>query len=51
MAPSRKFVPTLSCPDREGIGSMLSGLLYQAGCDSIDSQQLGDVGRCNTACR
>ena len=38
-----QFVLTLSCPDTKGIVHAVSGLLYQAGCNIIDSQQFGDV--------
>ena len=38
-----QFVLTLSCPDAKGIVYAVSGLLYQAGCNIIDSQQFGDV--------
>jgi formyltetrahydrofolate deformylase len=41
--PLREFVLTLSCRDRPGIVHAVSGLLYQAGCNIIDSQQFGDV--------
>ncbi|MFT3663928.1 formyltetrahydrofolate deformylase [Piscinibacter sp.] len=42
--PSRhEFVLTLSCPDAKGIVHAVSGLLFQAGCNIIDSQQFGDV--------
>ncbi len=40
---SAQFVLTLSCPDTKGIVHAVSGLLYQAGCNIIDSQQFGDV--------
>jgi len=43
MKNSREFVLTLSCPDTQGIVHAVSGLLYQAGCNIIDSQQFGDV--------
>ncbi len=43
MPKSREFVLTLSCPDAKGIVHAVSGLLYQAGCNIIDSQQFGDV--------
>jgi formyltetrahydrofolate deformylase len=43
MNPSREFVLTLSCRDAKGIVHAVSGLLYQAGCNIIDSQQFGDV--------
>ncbi|MEY4750935.1 MAG: hypothetical protein RIQ60_3149 [Pseudomonadota bacterium] len=39
----REFVLTLSCRDTKGIVYAVSGLLYQAGCNIIDSQQFGDV--------
>ncbi len=38
-----QFILTLSCPDTTGIVFAVSGLLYQAGCNIIDSQQFGDV--------
>ena len=38
-----QFILTLSCPDTTGIVFAVSGLLYQAGCNIIDSQQYGDV--------
>mgnify|MGYP000213876501 CR=1 FL=1 len=38
-----EFVLTLSCQDTKGIVHAVSGLLYQAGCNIIDSQQFGDV--------
>ncbi len=42
--PSRnEFVLTLSCRDAKGIVHAVSGLLYQAGCNILDSQQYGDV--------
>jgi len=43
MKSTREFVLTLSCPDAKGIVHAVSGLLYQAGCNIIDSQQFGDV--------
>ena len=39
----REFILTLSCRDAKGIVHGVSGLLYQAGCNIIDSQQFGDV--------
>ncbi len=39
----QQFVLTLSCPDTKGIVHAVSGLLYQAGCNIIDSQQFGDL--------
>jgi formyltetrahydrofolate deformylase len=41
--PAAEFVLTLSCRDTTGIVHAVSGLLYQAGCNIIDSQQFGDV--------
>jgi formyltetrahydrofolate deformylase len=43
MAPPHEFILTLACPDTKGIVHAVSGLLYQAGCNIIDSQQFGDV--------
>jgi len=43
MKTTREFVLTLSCRDTKGIVHAVSGLLYQAGCNIIDSQQFGDV--------
>jgi formyltetrahydrofolate deformylase len=40
---SQEFVLTLSCRDTKGIVFAVSGLLYQAGCNILDSQQFGDV--------
>ena len=40
---SQEFVLTLSCRDAKGIVYAVSGLLYQAGCNILDSQQFGDV--------
>jgi formyltetrahydrofolate deformylase len=39
----RQFVLTLACPDTKGIVHAVAGLLYQAGCNIIDSQQFGDL--------
>ena len=41
--PEEEFILTLSCRDTKGIVHNVSGLLYQAGCNIIDSQQFGDV--------
>ena len=38
-----QFVLTLACPDAKGIVHAVSGLLYQAGCNIVDSQQFGDL--------
>jgi len=43
MATDHQFVLTLSCRDTKGIVYAVSGLLYQAGCNIIDSQQFGDL--------
>jgi formyltetrahydrofolate deformylase len=43
MPRSQEFILTLSCPDAKGIVYTVSGLLYQAGCNIIDSQQYGDL--------
>jgi formyltetrahydrofolate deformylase len=40
---SQEFILTLSCRDAKGIVYAVSGLLYQAGCNILDSQQFGDV--------
>jgi hypothetical protein len=44
MAPSRKFVLTLSCPDPQGMVSMASSRPWQDCCDSIGAQQFGGAG-------
>ena len=36
------FILTLSCADAKGIVYSVSGVLYQAGCNILDSQQFGD---------
>ena len=43
MSLPQEFILTLSCRDTTGIVYAVSGLLYQAGCNIIDSQQFGDV--------
>jgi formyltetrahydrofolate deformylase len=43
MPPEHQFVLTLACPDTKGIVHAVSGLLYQAGCNIVDSQQFGDL--------
>ncbi len=43
MSTRNQFVLTLSCRDTKGIVHAVSGLLFQAGCNIIDSQQFGDV--------
>ena len=43
MSPDLEFILTLSCRDTTGIVYAVSGLLYQAGCNILDSQQFGDV--------
>ena len=42
-AREREFVLKLSCRDTKGIVHAVSGLLFQAGCNIIDSQQFGDL--------
>ena len=39
----QEYVLTLSCRDAPGIVHAVSGLLYEAGCNIIDSQQFGDL--------
>jgi formyltetrahydrofolate deformylase len=39
----REFILTLSCKDTTGIVYAVSGLLFQAGCNILDSQQFGDI--------
>ena len=43
MSRTGEFVLTLSCRDTKGIVHAVSGLLFQAGCNIIDSQQYGDL--------
>ena len=43
MTGTQEYILTLSCPDATGIVHAVSGLLYQAGCNIVDSQQFGDV--------
>ncbi len=43
MSRPQEFILTLACRDTKGIVHNVSGLLYQAGCNIIDSQQFGDV--------
>ena len=43
MAADRQYVLTLACRDAMGIVHAVSGLLFQAGCNIIDSQQFGDL--------
>ncbi len=43
MTRTQEFVLTLSCRDTTGIVYAVSGLLYEAGCNILDSQQFGDV--------
>jgi formyltetrahydrofolate deformylase len=49
MTRPQEFILTLSCPDAKGIVYAVSGLLYQAGCNILDSQQFGDVTTANSA--
>jgi formyltetrahydrofolate deformylase len=39
---AREFVLTVACPDAKGIVYAVSGVLFQGGCNIIDSQQFGD---------
>jgi formyltetrahydrofolate deformylase len=43
MSRTQEFILTLSCRDTKGIVHAVSGLLFQAGCNILDSQQYGDV--------
>ena len=43
MPQAHEFILTLSCRDATGIVYAVSGLLYQGGCNIIDSQQFGDL--------
>ena len=43
MSSPREFILTLSCRDTKGIVYAVSGLLFDAGCNILDSQQFGDV--------
>jgi formyltetrahydrofolate deformylase len=43
MPRTNEFILTLACRDTKGIVHSVSGLLYQAGCNIIDSQQFGDL--------
>ena len=43
MSADREFILTLACKDAKGIVYAVSGLLFQAGCNIIDSQQFGDI--------
>lgn len=36
------FILTISCPDQPGIVHAVSGLLFQHGCNIVDSDQYGD---------
>jgi formyltetrahydrofolate deformylase len=39
----RTAILTLSCPDRPGIVSAVSTLLFEAGCNILDAQQFDDI--------
>lgn len=43
MSIDHQYVLTLACADAKGIVHAVSGLLYQAGCNIVDSQQFGDL--------
>jgi formyltetrahydrofolate deformylase len=40
---SAEFVLTLSCRDARGIVHAVAGVLFEAGCNIVDSQQFGDL--------
>lgn len=39
----RSIILALSCPDRAGIVSAVSSLLFEAGCNILDAQQFDDI--------
>jgi formyltetrahydrofolate hydrolase len=39
----RSMILALSCPDRPGIVSAVSSLLFEAGCNILDAQQFDDT--------
>ena len=43
MSAPHEFILTLSCRDTKGIVYAVSGRLFEAGCNILDSQQFGDV--------
>ena len=43
MSNPHEFILTLSCRDTQGIVFAVSGVLFEAGCNILDSQQYGDV--------
>jgi formyltetrahydrofolate deformylase len=43
MQRAHEYILRLSCRDTTGIVHAVSGLLYQGGCNIVDSQQSGDV--------
>ena len=43
MVAPNEFILTLSCRDTPGIVHAVAGLLFEAGCNIIDSQQFGDL--------
>ncbi|WFU71403.1 formyltetrahydrofolate deformylase [Bradyrhizobium sp. CB2312] len=40
----RSMILALSCPDRPGIVSAVSSLLFESGCNILDAQQFEDTG-------
>ena len=44
MSSPEEFILTLFCRDTQGIVYAVTGVLYSARCNIIDSQQFGDVG-------
>ena len=43
MSSPREFVLTLSCRNAQGVVHPVCGLLFEAHCNIVDSQQFGDV--------
>ncbi|MGY8667858.1 formyltetrahydrofolate deformylase [Bradyrhizobium sp. UFLA05-109] len=41
--PDRSMILVLSCPDRPGIVSAVSTILFEAGCNVLDAQQFDDT--------
>lgn len=42
----RSMILALSCPDRPGIVSAITSLLFEAGCNILDAQQFDDTETC-----
>ena len=43
MPSPHEFILTLACPDAKGIVYAVSGVLFENGCNILESQQFGDV--------